>query len=444
MTLPRLSLLALLLPLPWAGCIIDDGAFTGKRLLIDDPDVDLDDYRIKDYGPAPGYIPLRSPFEAARVEVSRLVDVNIHGSVEELFYLERAHISWDGSQTFQVRVNPRLEYHLYVSDYEREIELAQVELRLEDHALTARFVFAAVANGFVRDIFVQSWVDDLEVGGQYNAFTIEARSDGNFNPPSTSTNPPTTTTCYPRPTTVAYGTTTTAATRTTTTTPATVSPAPYHGGPPCYTVSPTSTTPTCYNNHDGYYNCHTTTHHMDCYSNSTFRPCPSTTTPSPTPSPTPECGAHRWGDCGECPWKDGCTIPAYDNESDIQFRINATYAYKADMRVDVENVGNVTYRYNTAYAACYLEYYTAAGRRFLIPPGTHCDIWMTDTLEPGERATLFTWRLQECTDDQWGCAAERYLDPGTYHIRGNFTRADGSATTRTGVAFKIAEVSTQG
>ena len=55
------------------------------------------------------------------------------------------------------------------------------------------------------------------------------------------------------------------------------------------------------------------------------------------------------------------------------------------------------------YQACFLSYLDARGRRFIIPPGTHCDLLAEETFKPGERKSLFSWSLDECVKDRWGC-----------------------------------------
>lgn len=42
-----------------------------------------------------------------------------------------------------------------------------------------------------------------------------------------------------------------------------------------------------------------------------------------------------------------------------------------------------------SYAACSLRYFDGDGRRFIIPPGTHCDIISHGTINPGQTKPLF-------------------------------------------------------
>lgn len=123
--------------------------------------------------------------------------------------------------------------------------------------------------------------------------------------------------------------------------------------------------------------------------------------------------------------------------SDIQFLLREGYPMGRRIHVQIENVGEVAYRYQTLYAACYLRYRDDAGRVFIIPPGTHCDILSVGAIEPGETKTLFRWDLDECTKDNWGCARARPLPPGTYRISGRFKPVGGGIPARAKATFTI-------
>lgn len=97
----------------------------------------------------------------------------------------------------------------------------------------------------------------------------------------------------------------------------------------------------------------------------------------------------------------------------------------------------MAYRYQFYYPACYLTYFDPQGREFLVPPGTHCDIRSEATIRSGETKRLFTWDLDECIKDQWGCAKSRPLDPGTYTIRGRFRPVAEGIPTRAEVTFEV-------
>jgi len=83
------------------------------------------------------------------------------------------------------------------------------------------------------------------------------------------------------------------------------------------------------------------------------------------------------------------------NSSDLQFILKDTYKVGQVIAVQIKNSGNVAYSYQVYYAACYLSYYDDSGRKFLIPPGTHCDIWNEVEIQPGETVTLFHWDLSD-------------------------------------------------
>ncbi|MPZ16030.1 MAG: hypothetical protein GEU73_16685 [Chloroflexi bacterium] len=72
-----------------------------------------------------------------------------------------------------------------------------------------------------------------------------------------------------------------------------------------------------------------------------------------------------------------------------------------------------------------MRYFDESGRRFIIPPGTHCDIIAPDEIGPDETVTLFKWDLDECVKDEWGCVKAKHLAGGTYTIRGWFPEAKG-------------------
>ena len=111
------------------------------------------------------------------------------------------------------------------------------------------------------------------------------------------------------------------------------------------------------------------------------------------------------------------TTPA---EAPLLFVLEDRYEVGEKIRVRLRNDGRRPYVYNTAYEACDMRYFDESGRRFIIPPGTHCDIIANQTIEPGETVTLFKWKLEECVKDRWGCIKAEPLEPGTYRIVGRF------------------------
>ena len=103
----------------------------------------------------------------------------------------------------------------------------------------------------------------------------------------------------------------------------------------------------------------------------------------------------------------------------------------------VENVGTRAYLFELYYQACSLRYFDSFGRRFIIPPGTHCDLLSAETIRPGERRKLFTWRLDECVKDRWGCVKMRALPPGTYTVKGRFKPKAGGTPALAETTFTI-------
>lgn len=130
-------------------------------------------------------------------------------------------------------------------------------------------------------------------------------------------------------------------------------------------------------------------------------------------------------------------VQAAPANSDIIFILDNTYPVGANVPVKIKNVGNVAYRYNPIYEACKMTYTTANNQTFIIPPGTHCDLVFFDQINPGETKTLFSWNLDECTNDQWGCLESEPLPPGQYTVSGSFKSVDGSQTATATDSFNI-------
>jgi hypothetical protein len=111
--------------------------------------------------------------------------------------------------------------------------------------------------------------------------------------------------------------------------------------------------------------------------------------------------------------------------------------------VRIANVGEGSYRYRLSvshrsqYAACPLRYFDGAGRSFIIPPGTHCDIVVYGTIEPGETKRLFNWKLDRCVKDEWGCVRSEPLPPGTYTISGRFKPENSGNSVRASTSFEL-------
>ena len=121
----------------------------------------------------------------------------------------------------------------------------------------------------------------------------------------------------------------------------------------------------------------------------------------------------------------------------IQFVLNDTYTLGDTARVRIENVGDRPYRYELFYAACRLHYFDSEGRRFIIPPETHCDVIAYGTIKPGETESLFKWNLDECVKDTWGCVRSRPLSPGTYTITGAFKPENAGNSVSASASFEL-------
>ena len=130
---------------------------------------------------------------------------------------------------------------------------------------------------------------------------------------------------------------------------------------------------------------------------------------------TPE--ANEGAETGSVPTS---TAPQSESSGPIRFVLADRYAMGETIDVLIENVGRRAYVFQWPYQACFLRYFDASGRRFIIPPGTHCDLLSEEPIRPGERKRLFTWSLDECVKDDWGCVKSRLLPPGTYTIKGRF------------------------
>jgi hypothetical protein len=130
-------------------------------------------------------------------------------------------------------------------------------------------------------------------------------------------------------------------------------------------------------------------------------------------------------------------------DEEIVFVLQPEYTVGETVKVKIRNVGTKTYLYEYFYQACFLTYLDDSAREFIIPPGTHCDILSETELAPGETVTLFTWDLDECTRDAWGCQESRALAPGFYTIKGSFEGKDGGDATSAEITFQIKAGSSQ-
>lgn len=121
----------------------------------------------------------------------------------------------------------------------------------------------------------------------------------------------------------------------------------------------------------------------------------------------------------------------------LLFVLDERYRAGESVRVRLQNVGEDTFLYNSEYQACDMTYRDDAGRTFIIPPGTHCDLVVIQELRPDQTVTLFTWHLDECVKDEWGCAKDKPLAPGTYTIAGEFERKGGGDPVEVEATFEI-------
>jgi hypothetical protein len=121
----------------------------------------------------------------------------------------------------------------------------------------------------------------------------------------------------------------------------------------------------------------------------------------------------------------------------IRLVLGDSYAAGETIDVVIENVGPKAYVFQWRYQACFLSFFDSSGRRFIIPPGTHCDILGEETIRPGERKKLFSWSLDECVEDEWACVQSRPLPPGTYTIKGRFKPKSGGSPARVETTFSI-------
>lgn len=139
---------------------------------------------------------------------------------------------------------------------------------------------------------------------------------------------------------------------------------------------------------------------------------------------------------GEVP---STTAPAEPQTGVVPIRLVLRDRYEAGETIDVaiENIGTRAYVFQSYYQACLFSYFDARGRRFIIPPGTHCDLLAEEAIRPGERKKLFRWKLDECVKDNWGCVESRPLAPGTYTIKGLFKPKLAGPRARVEATFRI-------
>ncbi len=151
--------------------------------------------------------------------------------------------------------------------------------------------------------------------------------------------------------------------------------------------------------------------------------------------------ARAIGSGGGGPQAGPTTTPSPPAGEGIVFLLEPRYPMDHKVQVRIMNVGDRPYRYNSSgYEACELTYRDKAGDEFIIPPGTHCDLIAMADIVPGETVTLFTWHLDQCLVDDWGCLESESLPPGTYTIEGTFEASGGGPPAHAEATFEIYEV----
>ena len=123
----------------------------------------------------------------------------------------------------------------------------------------------------------------------------------------------------------------------------------------------------------------------------------------------------------------------------LRFLLDSPLYEGGKTRVRLRNTSDRTYIYNSYYEACQMVFRDSSRREFLVPEGTHCDLVDRARLEPGETVTLFRWDLDECVEDNWGCAKARDLPQGKYMMRGWFRPRGGGDRARVTRRFHIRE-----
>jgi hypothetical protein len=60
-------------------------------------------------------------------------------------------------------------------------------------------------------------------------------------------------------------------------------------------------------------------------------------------------------------------------------------------------------------------------------------------LDPGDTISLFTWGLEECLVDNWGCSESEALPPGRYRLSGTFRATPAGTPARVAGTITIVE-----
>jgi hypothetical protein len=129
--------------------------------------------------------------------------------------------------------------------------------------------------------------------------------------------------------------------------------------------------------------------------------------------------------------------PTPQRDSPLEFVLDEEYQAGTRIAVKLRNTSSRSYVYNPFYEACDMAFFDSSGRRFIIPPGTHCDLVARERITPGDTVTLFRWRLTECLKDEWGCAKAEPLSEGVYTMRGWFRDARGGKRVVVEEGFRV-------
>ena len=130
----------------------------------------------------------------------------------------------------------------------------------------------------------------------------------------------------------------------------------------------------------------------------------------------------------------------------VRLAMNDRYALGENVGISAKNYGVVPHSYNREYPACHnLQFFDDSGqplatmpsepgeagepRRFIIPQGTHCDLFITKMIGPFGEADTLRWSQLECVEDNWGCVASAPVAPGKYRVVGSFPMGSGSFTS---------------
>ncbi len=127
----------------------------------------------------------------------------------------------------------------------------------------------------------------------------------------------------------------------------------------------------------------------------------------------------------------------------LVFDMQQEYRLGEPVEVAIRNDSSVTYYFQSEYPACYnLQFFDDSQEirpypnadpvstqsyllpgEFIVPRGTHCDLIVEGSLDPGQAVVLFTWKQQMCIEDRFGCRESVPVGPGQYLFQGEFANA---------------------